>query len=76
MFISLSKMLGKSKFRIGAGLRITKNNMWWMCLVLLFVLVFQMMWYMCVLCFWMMYAIFYGIYWLIKKAVQKIKGVA
>ncbi len=73
MFISLSKMLGKTKFRIGAGLRITKNNVVWMSFVLLFIAVFQMMWYMCVLCFWVMYAICYGIYWLIKKLVQKLK---
>lgn len=74
MFISLGRMLGKSKFRIGAGLRITKTNIWWMWLVLMFVLIFQMMWYVCVLSFWMIYAVCYGIYWVIKKIIQTIKG--
>ena len=30
------------------------------------------MWYMCVLAFWLMYAMFYGMWWCCKKIVQGI----
>lgn len=75
MFIGLSKTFAKfGKFRIGAGLRITKSNALWMSIVLLFVWMFQLCWYMMVLCFWLMYAVCYGIYWCIKKLVTALKG--
>lgn len=75
MFVSLSKMLAKvGGVRLGFGLRITKKNAAWMWLVLLFVLVFQMMWYMLVLCFWILYAICYGVVYCIKALIGKMKG--
>lgn len=75
MFIGLSKTFAKfGKFRIGAGLRITKKNMFWMSIIVMFVSLFQLCWYMMVLCFWLMYAFCYGIYWCIKKLVTALKG--
>lgn len=75
MFIGLSKTFAKfGKFRIGAGLRITKKNMFWMSIIVMFVSLFQLCWYMMVLCFWLMYAVCYGIYWCIKKLVTALKG--
>lgn len=73
MFISLGKMLGKSKIRLGVGMRLTKKNAIYMWLILLFYYIFLMMWYVCVLCFWMVYAVCYGIYALIKWIIKKIK---
>lgn len=75
MFIGLSKTFAKfGKFRIGAGLRITKSNVLWMSIIVMFVSLFQLCWYMMVLCFWLMYAVCYGIYWCIKKLVTALKG--
>lgn len=74
MFVGLGKMLGKSKIRLGVGMRVTKGNAAWMLLILMFVWMFQLIWYMMILCFWFMYALCYGIYWIIKKIVTKIKG--
>ncbi len=68
MFLSLSKTIAKiGGFRLGLGIRITKKNAAIMSFVLFFVLMFQLMWYMMVVCFWLMYAMFYGIYWCIRK---------
>ena len=75
MFVGLSKTFAKfGKFRIGAGLRLTKKNAAWMLVILMFVWMFQLCWYMMVLSFWMIYAVCYGIYWVIKKIIQTIKG--
>ncbi len=74
MFISLGKMLGKSKIRLGVGFRLTKSNAFYMWIVLLFYYMFLMCWYCCVLCFWMIYAVGYGFYALIRWIVRKIKG--
>ena len=75
MFVSLSKTFAKfGMFRIGAGMRITKKNAAWMLVIMMFVWMFQLMWCMIVLCFWLMYAVCYGIYWCIKKLVTALKG--
>lgn len=55
VFISLSRVLGK--FRIGAGIRITKKNAWWMALIASVVYLFQFMWYLLLIAGWMLYAI-------------------
>lgn len=63
MFLGLSTTLARfGKFRLTAGIRITKRNMVWMWLVLAIVYMFQAMWYMLVTCGWLMYAVGYGIY--------------
>jgi hypothetical protein len=75
MFVGISRTMGKfGKFRLGAGLRLTKNNAVWVLFILMFVYMFQACWYMMVLCFWMVYAMFYGMYWCIKKLIQAIRG--
>lgn len=75
MFIGLSKTFAKfGMFRIGAGMRLTKKNAAWMLVILMFVWMFQLCWYMMVLCFWLIYAVCYGIYWCIKKLVTALKG--
>ena len=74
MFIGLSKTFAKfGKFRIGAGLRITKSNAWFMWFILLMYYMILMCWYCMVLCFWMIYAIGYGIFALIRWVVRKFK---
>lgn len=74
MFVSFSKTLARfGGLRLGFGLRINKSNVAWMLLIYLFVLMFQAMWYLLVLCFWLVYAVCYGLYWCIKKAIQAIK---
>lgn len=75
MFVSLSKTLAKfGGFRLGLGLRLNKNNAAWMLFVLMFVYIFQAMWYMMILCGWLVYAVCYGVYWCIKKLIETIKA--
>ena len=77
MYISLSKALKLcGGFRLGAGLRITKKNAPWMLFIWLFVITFQMMWYMIVLCCWLMYAVCYGLIWCIKAMWRGLKSLA
>ena len=38
-------------------------------LIVMFVAMFQLMWYMMVLCGWIIYAVCYGTYWCIKKLI-------
>lgn len=74
MFISFSKMLSKSKLRLGAGFRITKKNAAYMIFLLLFYWMFMLCFYMAAFCVWLVYAMGYGIYWVVKKIIQTIKG--
>ena len=74
MFLSLSKTLAKfGGVRFGVGIRVTKNNMIWMSLLVMFVNILKACWYMMILCFWLMYAMFYGMYWLAKKIFKGAK---
>ena len=74
MFVSFSKTMAKfGKVRIGVGLRVTKKNAAWMSFLLLFVLIFEMMWYLMVLCFWVIYAVCYGMYWCIRQLCRKLR---
>ena len=75
MFVSLSKTLARfGGLRLGLGLRLNKNNAAWMLFVLMFVYIFQAMWYMMILCGWLVYAVCYGVYWSIKKLIEIIKA--
>lgn len=70
MFISFSKTIAKfGGFRLGVGTRLSKKNAAWMSWLFLFVAMFKLMWYMLLLCGWLMYAMCYGIYWCIKKII-------
>ena len=63
MFITLSKRLkSMSGFRLGVGLRITKNNWWYFLFILLFVGCFYFCWWCFVGCCLLVYFIFYAIY--------------
>ncbi len=74
MYIGLSRTLAKfGRFRLGIGMRLTKKNAPYLFIILMFVWMFQLMWYILLLCFWLMYAIFYGIYWCIKSFFNKFK---
>lgn len=71
MFISLSKMFTLvGGLRFGLGIRITKRNFIWMSLLTCFVCMMQAVLYMLVLCFWLLYAMFYGFAWGIKSVVR------
>lgn len=73
MFLTFSKTIGKvGGFRIGVGKRITSKNAWYMCIFIAFIAMFQLMWYGMVLAFWLMYAMFYGAFWVCKKIVQLV----
>ena len=63
-------MIGKSKLRFNAGFRVTKQNAAYMLFFLLFYWLLVACIYMGVLCFWILYAIVYGIYWCIKKILK------
>lgn len=70
MFITPAKMLGKiGGFRL--GVRVTKSNAAYIWMVVFFVAIFKLMWYMMVLCFWLLYAMFYGVCWCIKQLFKK-----
>lgn len=71
MYISFSKTVAKvGKLRIGAGLRVTKKNAIWMSFLVMFVSVVKLTWYMIIFCGWLIYAIYYGTHWCIKKLVE------
>lgn len=68
MFISLSKTLVRfGGVRLGVGMRITKKNAAWAAFIPLLIWFCQLTWYMIVLSFWLMYAVFYGTFWILKK---------
>jgi hypothetical protein len=68
MFIGFSKTLAKfGGFRLGVGMRVTKKNAAWAACIPLIIWFFQMIWYMIILSFWLMYAVFYGMVWLFGK---------
>lgn len=70
MYIGLSKTIARfGGFRLGIGMRLNKKNAAWLSFVIMFVAIFQLMWYMMLLCGWMIYAMFYGMYWCIKKII-------
>ncbi len=70
MFISFSKTIAKfGGFRLGVGMRVTKNNAVWMSFVVLFIELFKLIWYMIVFAFWLAYIICYGLYLGTKKLV-------
>lgn len=76
MFVGLSKTLSKfGGFRLGIGMRITKNNMIWMSLLIMVVQLFKAVWYLMIIAFWIMYAMFYGLYWCIKKSIPFLKAL-
>jgi len=71
MFISFSKTIARfGGFRLGVGMRVNKKNAIWMSFLVMFIAMFKAMWYMMVLCGWMVYAVCYGMYWCIKKIVE------
>ena len=68
MFVGLSKTIARfGGFRLGIGMRINKKNAVWIAFVIMFIALFKLMWYVMVFCAWIMYAIFYGMYWCLKK---------
>lgn len=74
MFLSLSKTFAKvGGTRFCFGMRMTKKNAAYMWIVLLLVSMLQLTWYMLILCFWLMYAMCYGIYWCIKQLCRALK---
>lgn len=73
MFISLSKTLARcGGFRLGVGLRITKNNAIWMSFIVMFAYMIKAVWYMMILCGWLVYAMYYGLFLGAKKLIQTI----
>ena len=71
MFISLSKTIERfGGFRVGFRMRLNKKNAIWFSLIIMFIGIFKLMWYMMILCGWMMYAICFGLYWCIKKLIS------
>lgn len=72
MFVSLSKTL--TKFGgIRLGIRITKKNAWWMWIAIIYVQLFKLMWYMLVMCLWIIYAVYYGLWKLICAPFRLIR---
>lgn len=73
MFISLSKTIARfGGFRLGVGLRLNKKNSMWAWLILFFVGFFQLMWGVMLICGWLIYAMFYGLYWCTKKLISAL----
>jgi hypothetical protein len=80
MFIGFSKTLARfGGFRLGVGMRVTKNNVLWMSLIVMIIQMFKAMWYMMVVAAWFTYALFYGIIigykWLIKFFIWLFRKV-
>ena len=73
MYIGFSKTLARfGGFRLGAGLRMTKNNFIWMCFIVLTIQMFKATWHMMICSGWLCYAMFYGIIWIFRKTYQPI----
>ncbi|HBL83384.1 MAG TPA: hypothetical protein DDZ99_00520 [Clostridiales bacterium] len=52
MFLGFSKTMARfGKFRLGVDMRLTKKNAPYLFIILMFIWMFQLMWYMMVLCF-------------------------
>ena len=76
MFLTFSKMMAKiGGFKLGLGIRITKKNVLWMSWIVMIICMFQAVWYMMVICFWLMYAVMYGLWWCISAPFRKHKKV-
>lgn len=74
MFVSLSKVMAKlGGVRFGLGIRITAKNALWMSFIVMFVCMFQATWYLLVICFWLMYAALYGLWWCIRAPFRLLK---
>ena len=74
MFISFSKMLTKfGGVRLGLGLRTTKNNIIWMSFIIMVVYIIQACWYLMILVFWLVYAVIYGMIYIVKKILTTKK---
>ena len=72
MFVSLSKTFAKfGNIRIGAGIRMNKNNSFWILLILGFIGMIKLTWYILLFFGWITYALGYGIYCLIKFIINK-----
>lgn len=70
MFIGISKPLAKiGGLHLGVGFRITKKNAAYMLTFLSLYYIFKFMLYVIVLCLWLAYAVYYGLFWCIKKLV-------
>lgn len=75
MFFTISKALKIGGFRIGAGFHVNKSNACWMWIILMFIFMFQLIWYLMILMVWMLYALFYSMWWCTKKVYQGLKMV-
>ena len=75
MFLSFSKTIAKfGGFRIGIGTRVSKKNAGYALIFMLFYYMFLMCWYMMIGCLWLMYAMCYGCYWIVKKIILSLKA--
>ena len=74
MFIGFSKTIARvGGVRLNMGMRMNKKNAAWFSLLILFIALFKLIWYMLLLCGWLIYAMFYGMYWCIKKIILLCK---
>lgn len=72
MFISLSKTMAKfGGVRLGVGMRMSKKNAPYVGIFVALLMMFKAMWYLMVVCFWMVYAVIYGVVWLCRKTLKK-----
>lgn len=63
MFIGFSKRLkAMGDFRLGVGLRLTKNNCWYFLFALLLYGCFYLCWYSVIACGWILYFMLYALY--------------
>lgn len=75
MYISLSKTLAKfGGFRLGVGMRVTKKNSLIMALVICMASIFKAMWYILIICGWLVYIMYYGLFQLCKKSINPLKN--
>lgn len=74
MFLSLSKTMVKfGGVRLGVGMRMSKKNAPYLAIFAGIMLIFKFMWSMMIVCFWLMYALGYGIIIASKKLIPYLK---
>ena len=68
MYLSFSKTIAKfGKFRLRAGVRVTKKNAAAMAAIAFLYYCVKLTWYMCIFCGWLIYVCCYGMIYCTKK---------
>lgn len=73
MFLTFDKTVAKfGGVRVGVGIQLTKKDMRRLSFLMMVISICKLMWTVAIACGWAIYALFYGVYWVVKWAVKQI----